>query len=779
MPRKTRNDVNLTVGAEDKTAEAFKSVQRNLQNMASSTAILDGPLSAVAGRFSALSAALGRVNPSMIAWGTAVAASVLVIKNSLEAFAEYEKVMFRIDSQLRATGNAAGVTAGEINRLAVTLGEETLASAQGVREAASELLAFRKISGEMFEEAIRLAQDYTAVFGGNLQSNIIKVARALDDPRTGLEGLREKLGALPAVWRENVIAMNEAGDELKSQTAIIDELRARIGGSGAAEAAGLSGSIDTLNERWGRFKELLSESSTGSTAVGFVNLLSRAVGALNRSLTSDRELKYMEDRQKWVSILANLQEKYNEVSADSNLTDTEKAKILKSMSENMALYKKEIQAVDEAYDPAIKFSRLQAEQLRNERIETQKNEAALKEYKEGMEEYNKQLYLNWEAEQRFKEQGGREFESVRQAALPEDDKLRDLYERRVTFLRENGAKLGKTEEEINVVLLQLTERYVEDYLKLHTEKNDKNEELLRQNVEKVQESLLDEIGLIEKSYTDKAAIIAADVSNEILTEKEKYQVLLALAEEYHMNVNRLREDNFRKWMDVSQAMLQNINTVFSTYSDLQVQQVRRTGERQEEELNSQFDERLIALNEKRAQDLVTEEEYNNEKKRINTDRYRALDALDKNISGQMDARAKKSFEVSKQLSKVTAIIKGIEAAQSAYASGMTLGGPILATAFAATAVAAAAANVAAIDAQTFNPSTGISVPPVPGSTFVEQRNDDEKSEDPSRGIQIIFNGPVNGSENIKSLIVDAVREATDNDVIVISSSSAQAQHIRG
>ena len=71
------------------------------------------------------------------------------------------------------------------------------------------------------------------------------------------------------------------------------------------------------------------------------------------------------------------------------------------------------------------------------------------------------------------------------------------------------------------------------------------------------------------------------------------------------------------------------------------------------------------------------------------------------FAGKSEKSQKKAFEISKKLRMAQAVVGGINAVQSAYAHGNTLGGPILGAVQAAIAAAVTAANVAAISKTTF------------------------------------------------------------------------------
>jgi hypothetical protein len=72
--------------------------------------------------------------------------------------------MLSLEAAVRSTGGAAGVTARQIEGMARSIEASTLASRDGVRQAAVQLLTFESITGEIFERTLRVSQDIAQTF---------------------------------------------------------------------------------------------------------------------------------------------------------------------------------------------------------------------------------------------------------------------------------------------------------------------------------------------------------------------------------------------------------------------------------------------------------------------------------------------------------------------------------------------------------------------------------------------------------------------------------------
>ena len=252
-----RAKAKYRVETADGSTVPNKRIAGSFREVGASAAILEGPLNGVSGRLTAIGAAVGRVGPAMVGFGVITAGTVSVMRSSVQAAAQYEQQLLRLEGVLRATEGASGLTLEQLDRFAVQLGRDTLTSAQAAREATAALLSFRSISGEAFKETLSLAQDLSAVMGGDLRANVTRLARALEDPATGLTSLRRSGVSFTNAQRDMIIAMQESGDEAGAQAAILQRLREQIGGAGLAEAGGLVGATDSLSESWTQLKEAI------------------------------------------------------------------------------------------------------------------------------------------------------------------------------------------------------------------------------------------------------------------------------------------------------------------------------------------------------------------------------------------------------------------------------------------------------------------------------------------------------------------------------------------
>lgn len=276
--------VKKSTAETDGFTQSVKGVSRGL------TAV-EGPLSGVTTRFESLRGIVSGAAIGYTLFGASVAASGLLLKSSLATFGEYETTQLRTEQLIEATGSAAGFTAQQLTAHADAVALSTLASVSGIRQTQDILLTFKSIQGEVFLEATKLAQDMAAVFGGEAKDKALQLGKALESPIEGQYALKRSGVSLTDSQKDVVKSLVETGHKAEAQRVILDELAKQVGGSGAAQAGGLAGSVDTITQRWDEFKlSLATSTGAGKTATTVIASIADHIDNLNQMMmTSDAE----------------------------------------------------------------------------------------------------------------------------------------------------------------------------------------------------------------------------------------------------------------------------------------------------------------------------------------------------------------------------------------------------------------------------------------------------------------------------------------------------------
>lgn len=161
---------------------------------------------------------------------------VNAVKDAEQAFFVQEQAVAKLNAVIRSTGGAAGMTSGALQRLATEIQRTTGYGDEMVLNAQAIMLTFTRVGRDVFPAATRAAVDMSAVLGQDLQSSVIMLGKALNDPIAGVTALR-RVGVQLTEQQEAAIKVAmEQNDILTAQGVILAEVNKQMGG--AAEAMG-------------------------------------------------------------------------------------------------------------------------------------------------------------------------------------------------------------------------------------------------------------------------------------------------------------------------------------------------------------------------------------------------------------------------------------------------------------------------------------------------------------------------------------------------------------
>jgi len=313
-PEKAEKKIKKTAEEIDKMGKKVKKVDGRMMKMSNSfstaanqAAILQGPLGGTAGRLSSLATAFKIATPATLTFGVALTGLAVIMGKSVGAASRYEQELGKLNALVKTTGNVAGFTANQIDDMAISLSEATLASANEARDAAAILLSFTAIQGEQFRQTLVTAQDLTAITGNSLKSSVTQLAKALQDPTKGLNALTRSGVSFTEQQKEQIKTMSESGKRLEAQNKILGAIKAQAAGSGVGESGGVAGALDTLGERWERLLAVIGQKSgAADAATGLFTQMAKGAKVAINSLTKTAGEKAVELAQKRLQIQAEL-----------------------------------------------------------------------------------------------------------------------------------------------------------------------------------------------------------------------------------------------------------------------------------------------------------------------------------------------------------------------------------------------------------------------------------------------------------------------------------------
>lgn len=178
---------------------------------------------------------------------------------SVKAFRDQAKAVAQVEQGLKSTGNAAGKTLGELQKMASDLQKTTLFGDEDIlQNATAQLLTFTNIAGQQFDRTQKAALDLATRLDGDLKSASIQLGKALNDPVANLSALSRSGIQFSAEQKEVIKSLAETNRLAEAQTLILDELEKQYGGSAEA-AAQADGGITQLGNAIGDLGEVMGK----------------------------------------------------------------------------------------------------------------------------------------------------------------------------------------------------------------------------------------------------------------------------------------------------------------------------------------------------------------------------------------------------------------------------------------------------------------------------------------------------------------------------------------
>jgi hypothetical protein len=158
------------------------------------------------------------------------------LESAAQSASESHKANRRLEAVLRATGQTAGWSAGELNQYAAALAKTSGYSGNATKAAMAGLATMTSVRGDVFKRAVRDAQDLASAFDEDLGGAAKRLGRALEDPLKGMEALKESGLMFTGREKSNITALAKGGDIEGAQRAMLDAVEARVGGAAQATA---------------------------------------------------------------------------------------------------------------------------------------------------------------------------------------------------------------------------------------------------------------------------------------------------------------------------------------------------------------------------------------------------------------------------------------------------------------------------------------------------------------------------------------------------------------
>jgi len=228
----------ILVEAVDMTRTALESVERNLRGVNQAVA-------SVTKSFGGLVGAVG-----------AIEFGRQMVTNAMQA----EQASNRLNAVLRATEHAAGLTKGQLDEMADALASSTQFDDESIRNAEAVLLKFGNVTGQVFQDGLRLATDYAAFIGTEVPDAAQTIGKALSSPTEGISALERQIGKLTPQQDAMIKRFMESGQIMEAQGVVLDALRNKIGGTAELMNTGLTKATTGARKSWDELLESIGRS---------------------------------------------------------------------------------------------------------------------------------------------------------------------------------------------------------------------------------------------------------------------------------------------------------------------------------------------------------------------------------------------------------------------------------------------------------------------------------------------------------------------------------------
>lgn len=221
------------------------------QDVQSQSHSIESDVEDIAGRIHGLLATIGV--------GLGLGELISVAKESISAGAESIDVMYRLEAAHKAAAGAVGFTAKQLADEADEMMFRVNMTDESIKKSMATLMMFRNVTGEVFMEAIKSAEDLSAMGFGSVESSARMLGIVLESPLRGMDRLRRMGIILSQAQKDQIKSYAASGEILKAQTLILDIIKSKVGGVAEAMAKSPAGQLkhtqivlEELREELGR-----------------------------------------------------------------------------------------------------------------------------------------------------------------------------------------------------------------------------------------------------------------------------------------------------------------------------------------------------------------------------------------------------------------------------------------------------------------------------------------------------------------------------------------------
>ncbi|WP_407308774.1 phage tail length tape measure family protein [Desulfosporosinus sp. SB140] len=180
--------------------------------------------------------------------GAAIGVS-MGFKTMMDAASNTQNTTKQLETVLKSTGGAAGITEQAALNLAGSLSNVTTFSKNAVLGSENLLLTFTKIGKDVMPDATETVLNMSQALGQDTKSSAIQLGKALQDPISGVSALQRVGVTFNEQQKNQIKTLVESGKTMDAQKLILKELGTEFGGSARAAGQTFSGQMEIAKNK--------------------------------------------------------------------------------------------------------------------------------------------------------------------------------------------------------------------------------------------------------------------------------------------------------------------------------------------------------------------------------------------------------------------------------------------------------------------------------------------------------------------------------------------------
>jgi len=150
---------------------------------------------------------------------------------AISQFNESASAVAQLQTVLKSTANAAGLSFQQLKNMADDLKKTTIFDKDDIIKAENMLLTFTNIGEKAFPTALKATLDLSKAMGQDAKSSAIQLGKALQDPVHGITALKRVGVSFSDQQKDLIKTLVESGKTLEAQKVILAEINKEFGQS--------------------------------------------------------------------------------------------------------------------------------------------------------------------------------------------------------------------------------------------------------------------------------------------------------------------------------------------------------------------------------------------------------------------------------------------------------------------------------------------------------------------------------------------------------------------